>query len=704
MSGTYSAWLVSLSIGMAILVSYTALRLASRVADSSLRASHIWLILGAISMGVGIWSMHFIGMLAFSLPIPLRYDIGLTLASLGIAVVTSGFAIKLASGRELGLARHLFGSTVMGLGIVSMHYTGMSAIQIFPNISYDPTLFAASVCIALTASFCALWLAFRLRAGSSRSAWLARLGAAVIMGSAIAGMHFTGMAASHFWPGSICKGGVLLDNHWLAISIAVTTFGLLSVTLITAVFDAHLVGRTRLHAIGLRKINARLAHQATHDTLTDLPNRAQFVHAVQQAIHAPSSEESKVAVMLVDLDRFKIVNDSLGHELGDTVLQEIAARLKAVVGSAGLSARMGGDEFLVMVQSVDTKVIVQIAHKIVACLAQTYVFDGIELHLAASVGLTIFPFDNSPPTVLISHADEAMYEIKHHGGNGLQFFVPGTTLYTRERLELENDLWHAVESGQMQLHYQPQVELFSGRIVGVEALARWQHPRRGWVSPAVFIPIAESSDLILKIGSWVLEEACRQARRWRQDGLAELTVAVNLSARQFRQPGLVELIQGTLERSGIESQRIEIELTESIVMSDASSGIETLNELRAAGFTIAVDDFGTGYSSLSYLQRLPIDRLKIDQSFVRNLGLSAESDGIVQAVITLAHGLNMSVVAEGIETPAQLERLRAFGCEFGQGYLFGRPREAEDISDELRRGLQGEDNVVGGRSRRGASG
>lgn len=696
MSATYSAWLVGLSIGMAILVSYTALRLAARVAESNHLARRIWLLLGAISMGVGIWSMHFVGMLAFSLPIPMRYDIALTLASLGIAIVTSGFAIALASGRQLGLARHLLGSLVMGFGIVTMHYMGMSAIQIYPNITYDPTLFVASAAIAITASFCALWLAFRLRAGTSSWAWLSRVGAAIIMGLAIAGMHYTGMAAAYFHPGSICRGGVLLDNHWLAISIAVATFGLLSLTLVTAVFDSYLEGRTRLHALGLRKINARLAHQAMHDALTELPNRAQFVEAAQRAISDAVSVESKIAVMLVDLDRFKIVNDSLGHELGDAVLREVAARLREVVGTEGLPARMGGDEFLVMLMAADTKDIVQIAHRIVARLAQTYLLDSMELHLSASVGLTIYPYDNSPPAVLISHADEAMYEVKHNGGNGLQFFVPGTTLYTRERLELENDLWQAADSGQLRLNYQPQVELRSGRIVGVEALARWHHPSRGWVSPGEFIPIAESSDLILKIGSWVLEEACRQLRLWRLEGIADLTVAVNMSARQFRQPGLVEKILKTLASNGVEPDSMEIELTESIVMADAGNGIETLNQLCAAGFTIAVDDFGTGYSSLSYLQRLPIGRLKIDQSFVRNLGASAESDGIVQAVIALAHGLNMSVVAEGVETPAQLERLRAFGCDFGQGYLFGRPRKASDLREELRRGVPSELALVGG--------
>jgi EAL domain-containing protein (putative c-di-GMP-specific phosphodiesterase class I) len=237
----------------------------------------------------------------------------------------------------------------------------------------------------------------------------------------------------------------------------------------------------------------------------------------------------------------------------------------------------------------------------------------------------------------------------------------------------------------------------------VEALARWQHPKRGLVSPAEFIPIAESSDLILKIGTWVLEEACRQAHTWRLEGLEELTVAVNLSARQFRQPGLIDLIQKTLAANGVEPHTIEIELTESIVMSDMANGIETLNQLRAAGFTISVDDFGTGYSSLSYLQRLPIDRLKIDQSFVHNLSAAAEGDAIVQAVIALAHGLKMSVVAEGIETPTQLERLRSYGCDFGQGYLLSRPKRASELTDELHRGVKSEIRSPSGAAPRGAA-
>jgi EAL domain-containing protein (putative c-di-GMP-specific phosphodiesterase class I) len=304
--------------------------------------------------------------------------------------------------------------------------------------------------------------------------------------------------------------------------------------------------------------------------------------------------------------------------------------------------------------------------------------------LAASVGITTYPFDRSAADVLISHADEAMYEAKRAGGNGYRFFVPGTTVFTVERLQLENDLRIAPQLGQLQLHYQPQVDIKSSRIVGLEALARWQHPIHGWVPPDEFIPLAEASDLIVHIGRWILDAACKQLRIWHLEGFPNLTVAVNLSARQFRQPDLVAMIQKAVADQALQPRHIVIELTESVVMSDTHRSIDTLEQLHRLGFKVAVDDFGTGYSSMSYLKRLPVSKLKVDKSFVSDLGASAKSDAIVKAIVALAHGLGMTVVAEGVETTAQRFILNSFNCDQFQGYLFSRPRNVTDIAELLR--------------------
>ena len=688
MNFSYNPWLVALSIGVAILVSFTSLRLASRVAEANASAGRAWLLLGAISMGVGIWSMHFIGMLAFSLPITLRYDVGLTFASLGAAVLTSGFAIKIASSAELRFARHAVCSLVMALGIVTMHYTGMSAIRVVPSVSYDPILVAASIGIAIGASFVALWLTFKLRGETHRYVWAARFAAAVVMGLAIAGMHYTAMAATKFQLGAYCQGGVALDSGIFGIFIATASLALLTITLVTAVFDARLESRSRLHAQRLQKVNARLGYQSSHDTLTDLPNRSLFIDRLQQAITESTTANKLIAVMLVDVDRFKVVNDYLGHSYGDAILQEIATRLRDSLAGEGTVARMGGDEFLVLLQVPESKAIVRIANQIIQCVSQTYAVGGVELHLAASVGITTYPFDHSMPNVLISHADEAMHEVKQEGGNGFRFFVPGTTIFTMDRLQLENDLRHAAELDQLELHYQPQVDLASGRIVALEALVRWRHPGRGLIAPGEFIPLAEASDLIVKIGRWVLNEACRQTRVWRDQGFVDISIAVNLSARQFRQPDLLSMIQQAVASNGLQARDIVIELTESVVMSDADRSTEILDQLHRSGLQIAVDDFGTGYSSMSYLKRFPVSKLKIDRSFINDVGTSAKNDAIVKAMIQLAHGLDMTAIAEGVETMAQLSCLHALGCDQFQGYLCSRPRNAVEIAEVLRRDPQ----------------
>src|ERR1700726_139324 len=395
MQATYNSWLVALSGVVAVLVSYTALSLAARVAAVQGRLGRVWLLGGASAMGIGIWSMHFIGMLAFSLAIPLRYDIPTTLASLVIAILTSGLAIKIASGTHLRLQHLGMGALVMGAGICGMHYLGMAAIQIVPMITYEPLLVAASIAIAVIASFAALWLSFHLR-GHSRVIRLARLAAAVIMGLAISGMHYTAMAASAFGPGSYCRGGTILNNEWLALIVGLVAIALLAIVLITEIYDARFRLRSRLHAHSLQAVNAKLQHQATHDELTGLPNRLLFIEHVNRALGAADQAGKVFAVLVVNLDRFKRINDSLGHLAGDHLLIEIASRLKITVRNIDVVARASGDEFLLIISELQQPDEARaVAKKILETVNQPWHSASVELQASPSIGISVFPGDGT---------------------------------------------------------------------------------------------------------------------------------------------------------------------------------------------------------------------------------------------------------------------------------------------------------------------
>ena len=682
MVGTYNPWLVLLSVVVAIFVSHTALNLSSRVARSVTKPSaRLWLIGGAVSMGCGVWSMHFVGMLAFSLPIALSYDTADTLASLGIAIGLSGFALSIASRPQISLGRLAAGAVLMGLGICAMHYSGMSAIQILPSITYEPRLLLASGAIAMVASFVALWLFFRLRKGRSWQMRLARFCAAIVMGLAISGMHYTGMAASRFAAGSYCTSTASPNNSWLAITIAVIALAVLSITTVLLVYDGHLESKTRRHNEQLEEaneqleeVNAQLQHVATHDALSGLPNRLLLADRLNQAIASAERHHDRFAVFVVDLDRFKSINDSLGHLAGDAMLKEVARRLAQVLRKADTLARLGGDEFVLIVNEISGAQDVEtIASKLLVDIARPLKLSDLELHTSASIGISVFPDDGTDAETLLQHADAAMYHAKKSGRNAHQFFAPAMSAFARERLELENGLRHALAHCEFILHYQPKVDVRSGRIDSAEALIRWRHPTRGLTAPMEFIPLAEESGLILPIGEWALREACRQAYAWQAAGMRPLRVAVNLSAQQFRQRNLVEVVHSALQAARLEPQYLELELTESAVMQDAEKSIETLRQLSELGVRISVDDFGTGYSSLSYLRRLPLDRLKIDRTFIREVATSRDDAAIVRAIVSLAHHLHLKVIAEGVETPDQLAFLRELGCDQYQGFHHSAP-------------------------------
>jgi diguanylate cyclase (GGDEF)-like protein len=669
MSSIYNHWLVGLSLVVAMLVSYTALRLASRVAISEGNGSRIWLGIGAIAMGVGIWSMHFVGMLAFSLPISLAYDVPTTLASLAVAIVTSGFALAITSGRRLTVPRLTGSALVMGSGISAMHYMGMAAITILPGIAYDPFLVAVSILIAIAASFVALWLFFQLREGNSRLQQLKRVAAAIVMGLAISGMHYTGMAASRFASGSFCRGGVTLENNWLAAAIGMFALGLLVVTLVTAVYDAHLQSNARIQAQRLEQANAALQHQATHDALTGLPNRLLFIDRLGREIAHGERDGHLFAVLVVDLDRFKVINDTLGHGPGDQLLIEVARRLLSAIRSADTVARTGGDEFLLLLTDIREAADAAVsAAKIILELDKSVGISGTEVHTSASIGISVYPADGSDADTLVAHADEAMYFAKQAGRNSFQFFRPGMSVFSRERLDLESELRRALPMKQFEVHYQPKVDVATGRMNSVEALLRWRHPTRGLLGPLEFIPIAEETGLMLSIGEWVLREACRQARQWQREGLPFLRIAVNISPIHFRQSKFLDIVRSALLDHDLEPQYLEIELTETTVMDHAENSVSILEELSRMGVIVSIDDFGTGYSSMSYLRRFPIDKLKIDRSFIHDMTTNSDAASIVSAIISLAHSLRLKVVAEGVETAQQLEQLRELGCDQFQGF------------------------------------
>ncbi len=433
----------------------------------------------------------------------------------------------------------------------------------------------------------------------------------------------------------------------------------------------------------LRESEARLNFLAHHDVLTGLPNRLLFQDRLEHAMQRARRARRQVALLFLDLDRFKHVNDSLGHEVGDALLQEVAIRLRSCIRQSDTVARLGGDEFVIILEEVsDAQEVVTVVEKLRDGLSTPVTVGGHELAVSTSIGISLFPRDSERVDGLMRCADMAMYRCKQRGSHGYQFYTPDLGASAMHRLRTEAELRKAVERRQLLLHYQPQYALDegAGRPVGVEALVRWQHPERGLVQPGEFVPLAEETGLIVPIGEWVLETACAQNKRWQELGYPPMVVAVNISARQFHERSLVETVTRTLERTGLEPRYLELELTETLVMEDAAGAVATLEALNRMGVHIAIDDFGTGFSSLSYLKRFPINKLKIDQSFVRDCTTDPIDASIIASIIALAHSMSLEAIAEGVEDRRQSMILRHQGCDQAQGFLYARPLPAEDIA------------------------
>ena len=473
------------------------------------------------------------------------------------------------------------------------------------------------------------------------------------------------------WQGEILnrrKNGEIYPE-WLSISAVKDSFG--NVSNYVGVFS---------DISSLRDSEERVEYLSHHDVVTGLPNRLHFNQHVVIAIDAAARQQTQFALIFLDLDHFKTINDSLGHDTGDAFLSEIATRLRRGVRAGDTLARLGGDEFITLVENIDdANEAAVVAQQMLDTLSAQFAVEGHELVISASIGISIFPIDGGDVHTLVKHAEAAMYRAKEVGRNAVRFYTPEMTANAAERLQTEMQLRRALDNGEMTLQYQPQIELATGALVGAEALARWNHPERGLIPPPKFIPITEETGLINDIGAWALREACEQLLRWDADGFHLPRLAVNVSVRQIEREGFIELVGDILRETGVSADRIEIEITESVLMQTGNAP-RLLAMLRELGVSLSIDDFGTGYSSLSYLRRLPIDKLKIDQSFIGDVTSNASDAAIVRSVIALATTMSLTTVAEGVETDEQLDLLRREGCSAVQGYVFSPPLAPDDLA------------------------
>jgi diguanylate cyclase (GGDEF)-like protein len=619
-----------------------------------------WCFLSAVTAGAATWGTHFIAMLGYEGAVPVEFDGTLTIASALIAVAGIGTGLLIASMRQRWVAIVAGGGTI-GLSIAAMHYVGMFAYRAQGLVQWLPAYVVGSLFVA---SGLAMILVHRLRNGHAPD----RVVPCLMLVATIVGLHFTGMAGFIVTP-IAGVSSTANSETFIAVALAIAMVALLIVGMGVSTY--------LLESLAQTEARDQLTHFAMHDTLTSLANRHAFSKSLASECDKLGRYGRPFALLMVDLDRFKPINDTMGHPVGDVVLQRVAGRLRRAVRSGDLVARIGGDEFAIIAFGMaDTAQAGQLAARIVEILSRPFIVNGNVAELGASVGVALAPHHGDEPEQLVQHADVALYSAKRAGKNRHCLFKSAMMDAMQRRRSLEVELRRACMRDEFTLVYQPIVESATGDITGAEALLRWDCPGRGDVSPAEFIPIAEDLGLVSRIGASVMHQACMDATTWPQD----LDVAVNVSPVQLLDPRLPQIVAQALQDSGLSCERLELEITETALLGDDEAALRTLNQLRELGVRISLDDFGTGYSSLSYLHRFPISRIKIDRSFVQKLPDDPGSASIVRAIAQLGESLDMKVTAEGIETSEQLSFIAQHGCDHVQGFLLGKPVATADLT------------------------
>jgi diguanylate cyclase (GGDEF)-like protein len=637
------------------LAALTVFTILERTRGSSHRPI-AWVALAGGVCGVGTWATHFIAMLSYDAGVPVQYDLALTLLSVLAAVVITGIGWKFALQR--GLRSMIFAGLLIAVGISTMHYTGMAALRLSGTIFWNAAIVLLSV---IACALFATWSVFEYRRNNSVIPWRPTI--ALVL--AICALHFTAMGAVTIVPNlNVEPEATALDRNGLVALVLSGSLLVVAIGFFVVLFD---------RVTEREKAAAKIAHLAYHDALTGLSNRSVLEHHLSRNIEQSQSTGEFMAVICLDLDGFKAVNDTHGHAAGDQLLIQVAGRLRSVLRREELIARVGGDEFVIVQKGGSQPRDAGIASdRIVKALEEPFVIFGATVTIGASVGIAVFPKDAVSATELTKKADAALYRAKESGRGAAHFYDASIGAILQQRQTVALALAGAVREQQFRLFYQPILNVTSGSIDCLEALLRWEHPELGEIDPALFIGIAEERALIHDIGMWALKQACRDSASWYQP----VTVAVNFSPIQFLRPGLVKRVASVLSETQLDPHRLEIEVTENVLLSQPEEALNVFRELKKLGVRISLDDFGTGYSSLSYFRKFPFDKVKIDRSFVSDLH-SFSSKEIVCSVLELSRSLGIAVVAEGVETTVQLNTLRELGCELVQGYLVSRPQPVD---------------------------